>query len=56
MDDSYHLRLLKRSELRQLALKIMARERLGAIMFPHQKRLVVPIGETQVERNGAFDR
>lgn len=54
MDDSYRLRLQKRSELRQRVMKIMADERLDAIMFPHQKRLVVPIGETQVERNGAL--
>src|SRR5271163_4264904 len=25
-----------------------------AIVFPHQKLLVVPVGETQVERNGAL--
>jgi amidase len=54
MDDSYRLRLQKRSELQQRVMKIMADERLDAIVFPHQKRLVVPIGETQVERNGAL--
>src|SRR5246500_3495073 len=54
MDDSYRLRLQKRSELQQRVIKIMADERLDAIIFPHQKRLVVPIGETQVERNGAL--
>src|SRR6202030_814509 len=54
MDDSYRLRLQKRSALQQRVIKIMADERLDAIMFPHQKRLVVPIGETQVERNGAL--
>jgi Asp-tRNA(Asn)/Glu-tRNA(Gln) amidotransferase A subunit family amidase len=54
MDDSYRLRLQKRSELQQRVMKIMADEQLDAIMFPHQKRLVVPIGETQVERNGAL--
>jgi amidase len=54
MDDSYRLRLQKRSELQQRVMKIMADERLDAIMFPHQKRLVVPVGETQVERNGAL--
>lgn len=54
MDDSYRLRLQKPSELQQRVMKIMADERLDAIMFPHQKRLVVPIGETQVERNGAL--
>jgi amidase len=54
MDDSYRVRLQKRAELQQRVMKIMADERLDAIMFPHQKRLVVPIGETQVERNGAL--
>ena len=54
MDDSYRLRLQKRSELQQRVIEIMADQRLDAIMFPHQKRLVVPVGETQVERNGAL--
>src|ERR1035438_8092939 len=35
-------------------MKIMADDRLDAIVFPHQKRLVVHVGETQVERNGAL--
>jgi Asp-tRNA(Asn)/Glu-tRNA(Gln) amidotransferase A subunit family amidase len=35
-------------------MKIMADDRLDAIVFPHQKRLVVPVGETQVERNGGL--
>jgi amidase len=54
MDDGYRLRLQKRSELQQRVMKIMADDRLDAIVFPHQKRLVVPVGETQVERNGAL--
>src|SRR6202050_4775576 len=54
MDDSYRLRLQKRADLQQRVMKIMADQRLDAIMFPHQKRLVVPIGETQAERNGAL--
>jgi amidase len=54
MDDSYRLRLQKRFELQLRVMKIMADERLDAIVFPHQKRLVVPIGETQVERNGVL--
>jgi amidase len=54
IDDSYRLRLQKRSDLQQRVLKVMADERLDAIMFPLQKRLVVPIGETQVERNGVL--
>jgi amidase len=54
MDDGYRLRLQKRSELQLRVMQIMADDRLDAIVFPHQKRLVVPIGETQVERNGAL--
>jgi Asp-tRNA(Asn)/Glu-tRNA(Gln) amidotransferase A subunit family amidase len=54
MDDSYRLRLQKRSELQQRVMKIMADDQLDAVVFPHQRRLVVPIGETQVERNGAL--
>jgi amidase len=54
MDDGYRIRLQKRSELQQRVMQIMADDRLDAIVFPHQKRLVVPVGETQVERNGAL--
>ena len=54
MDDSYRVRLQKRSELQQRVIKIMADERLDAIVFPHQQRLVAPIGEKQVERNGVL--
>ncbi|MGO8830220.1 MAG: amidase family protein [Steroidobacteraceae bacterium] len=54
LDDGYRLRLQKRSELQQRVMKIMADDQLDAIVFPHQKRLVVPIGETQVERNGGL--
>ena len=54
LDDGYRLRLQKRSELQQRVMKVMADDRLDAIVFPHQKRLVVPVGETQVERNGGL--
>jgi amidase len=54
LDDGYRLRLQKRAELQQRIMQIMADERLDAIVFPHQKRLVVPVGETQVERNGGL--
>jgi amidase len=54
LDDGYRLRLQKRSELQQRVMKIMADDRLDAIVFPHQKRLVVPVGEIQVERNGGL--
>ena len=54
LDDGYRLRLQKRAELRQRVMKIMADDRLDAIVYPHQQRLVVPTGETQVDRNGAL--
>ncbi len=54
LDDAYHLRLQKRADLQQRVMALMAQYRLDAIVFPHQQRLVVPIGETQVERNGGL--
>jgi amidase len=54
MDDGYRVRLQKRSDLQQRVMKMMADDRLDAIVFPHQKRLVVPVGETQVDRNGSL--
>jgi Asp-tRNA(Asn)/Glu-tRNA(Gln) amidotransferase A subunit family amidase len=54
MDDGYRQRLQQRSELQQRVMKIMADDRLDAIVFPHQMRLVVTVGETQVERNGVL--
>jgi Asp-tRNA(Asn)/Glu-tRNA(Gln) amidotransferase A subunit family amidase len=54
MDDDYRVRLQKRAQLQLRVIKLMAADRLDAIVFPHQKRLVVPVGETQVERNGAL--
>ena len=41
-------------QLQERVLKMMADGRLDAIVFPHQKRLVVPVGQSQVERNGAL--
>ena len=54
LDDGYRIRLQKRAELQQRVMTLMADNALDAIMFPHQKRLVVPIGETQAERNGSL--
>jgi len=54
LDDEYRLRLRRRAELQQRVLEIMAEAQLDALVFPHQQRLVVPIGETQSERNGAL--
>lgn len=50
----YKERLIKRMQLQTRIMKIMADNSLDALLYPHQKRLVVPIGETQVERNGVL--
>ncbi|MBI4475070.1 MAG: amidase, partial [Acidobacteria bacterium] len=50
----YKNRLLRRNELRQAVMTVMAANRLDAILYPHQRRLVVPIGEDQVDRNGVL--
>lgn len=53
-DPEYRIRLLRHNELRQAVMTAMADNQLNAILYPHQKRLVVPIGEDQVERNGVL--
>jgi len=53
-DPDYRDRLLRRRVLRQAVMTAMADHELDAILYPHQKRLVVPIGEDQVERNGVL--
>src|SRR5262249_39046879 len=44
----------RRNDLRQAVMNIMAQNKLDAILYPHQRRLVVPIGEEQVDRNGVL--
>lgn len=44
----------RRDALRQAVMTAMAANKLDAILYPHQKRLVVPIGEDQAERNGVL--
>jgi Asp-tRNA(Asn)/Glu-tRNA(Gln) amidotransferase A subunit family amidase len=44
----------RRGELRQAVMTVMAANRLDAILYPHQRRLVVPIGDDQVDRNGVL--
>lgn len=48
----YKERILRGFQLQQLVLKLMADNSLNALVYPHQKRLVVPIGESQTDRNG----
>jgi amidase len=53
-DPEYKNRLLRRNDLRQAVMTALAQNKLHAILYPHQRRLVVPIGEDQVERNGVL--
>ena len=46
--------LQRRQALRQAVMTAIAANNLDAILYPHQKRLVVPIGEDQAERNGVL--
>ena len=50
----YRRQLARRTELRQALMTTFASHRLDAILYPHQRRLVVPLGEPQVERNGVL--
>lgn len=53
-DPEYKNRLLRRDDLRQAVMTAIAANKLDAILYPHQRRLVVPIGDEQVERNGVL--
>ncbi len=50
----YQRQLGRRNDLRQAVMTVMAANKLDAILYPHQRRLVVPIGEDQVDRNGVL--
>jgi Asp-tRNA(Asn)/Glu-tRNA(Gln) amidotransferase A subunit family amidase len=50
----YRERLHRQEALRQRILDLMEAHRLDALAFPHQRRLVVPIGASQAERNGVL--
>ncbi|CAG2159867.1 amidase family protein [Cupriavidus numazuensis] len=50
----YCERLQRQQALRERILGLMAAHRLDALAFPHQRRLVVPVGEAQAERNGVL--
>ncbi len=51
-DEYWQRRYSRRAELRQLLGHIFQCYRLDALLYPHQRQLVAPIGETQQERNG----
>jgi Asp-tRNA(Asn)/Glu-tRNA(Gln) amidotransferase A subunit family amidase len=48
----YEQQVRRRAALRQAVMTVIAGNNLDALLYPHQRRLVVPIGEDQVERNG----
>ena len=50
----YKQMLVRRNDLRQAVMTLLAAHQLDAVLYPHQRRLVVPIGEDQVERNGVL--
>ena len=45
---------VRRDRLRTAVLEAMARQRLDAVLYPHQRRLVAAIGGEQQERNGVL--
>lgn len=53
-DPEYLRRLARRRELRESVMVVIADHGLDALLYPHQRRLVVPVGEDQVERNGVL--
>ena len=53
-DWEYWGRLARREALGRAVLELLNKQRLDALLYPHQKRLVVPIGEEQVDRNGVL--
>ena len=52
--DDYKNRLVEREKLQQSIIALMEKYEIDALVFPHQKRLVVPIGEGQADRNGVL--
>ena len=53
-DAGYFERLARRAKLQGRVMALMAEHALDALVFPHQKRPVVPVGDSQVERNGSL--
>lgn len=50
--DEYRMRLVKRTNLQNKVMKLMADHDLDALVYPHQKQLVCEVGLSQNERNG----
>ena len=54
MSPAYAAIFVRRDRLRVAVLAAMARQRLDAVLYPHQRRLVAAIGGEQLERNGVL--
>lgn len=54
LDPGYDAIFVKRGNLRKALHVAMARHKLDALVYPHQRRLVVKVGEEQLERNGVL--
>ena len=50
----YRQKLILRAELQTKIMKLMADNRLDAIVFPHQQQLVCRVGDSQKQRNGVL--
>jgi amidase len=51
---AYAAIFVRRDRLRTALLELMARHRLDALLYPHQRRLVAAIGGEQLDRNGVL--
>ena len=51
-DPEYARRIQQRAVFQESLLALMDEYQLDALVYPHQQRLVVPIGQPQVDRNG----
>jgi len=51
---AYAAIFVRRDRLRLAVLEAMARQRLDAVLYPHQRREVAAIGFEQQERNGVL--
>ncbi len=51
---AYREQLARRAALREAVLRALEHDQLDALLYPHQRRLAVAIGEEQVERNGVL--
>lgn len=51
-DENYSYRVNRRLELKKEITDLMNRYEIDALVYPHQKRPVVKVGESQLERNG----